>query len=46
MIGNMQFKRSIEMTQKVIGGKWKPVILCISSMGSNDSAHRNGKCLI
>ncbi|MFC5652584.1 winged helix-turn-helix transcriptional regulator [Paenibacillus solisilvae] len=24
----MQFKRSVEMTLKVIGGKWKLVILC------------------
>jgi DNA-binding HxlR family transcriptional regulator len=27
-MGDEQFKRSVEMTLKVIGGKWKLVILC------------------
>lgn len=27
-MGDMQFKSSVETTLKVVGGKWKPVILC------------------
>jgi DNA-binding HxlR family transcriptional regulator len=27
-VGNPEFKRSVEITLKVIGGKWKAVILC------------------
>lgn len=27
-MGDLQFKSSVEMTLKVIGGKWKLVILC------------------
>jgi DNA-binding HxlR family transcriptional regulator len=27
-MGDMKFKQSVEMTLKVIGGKWKLVILC------------------
>jgi DNA-binding HxlR family transcriptional regulator len=27
-VGDQQFKRSVELTLKVIGGKWKLVILC------------------
>lgn len=27
-MGNLHFKRSVEKTLKVIGGKWKLVILC------------------
>lgn len=33
-MGNLQFKRSVEKTLKVIGGKWKLVILCHLTDGS------------
>jgi DNA-binding HxlR family transcriptional regulator len=33
-VGDPLFKSSVEMTLKVIGGKWKPVILCHLTEGT------------
>jgi DNA-binding HxlR family transcriptional regulator len=33
-VGDQLFKSSVELTLKVIGGKWKPVILCHLTEGT------------
>ncbi|MGE6230076.1 winged helix-turn-helix transcriptional regulator [Paenibacillus chitinolyticus] len=38
-MGDQLFKQSVELTLKVVGGKWKPVILCHLTEGT----HRFGE---